>query len=340
MSFVQLCSLSIAESNAYILPSRLSAVVVCQMALILMCGFPASGKSTFAQNLADLLTQSGKAVYLIRDGCDAVPTHNPLSTAQHDSSQMQMHSRRQVLYSDSATENKTRARLRAATERSLNASNVVICDSLNYIKGFRYEMYCVAKTNSFRYAVVHCDASPSECEQRDAHRNARGEDAYGEQCTKAIIQRFEQPSATNRWDSPLYTVDSSETSKLEWNTQLHAVRDMILSQSNRLAPTMATRQPQKQAADTLGTLDRITRETESVLIHAIQHGKGVGDRIQINGASKPVRLQRKPKVSQLRNIRRSYLNLARMHPPQARSPTDLVDEYVEYVNAQLRVSHA
>ncbi|PXF44139.1 Protein KTI12-like [Gracilariopsis chorda] len=298
-----------------------------------MCGFPASGKSTFADSLADLLKESGKEVYLIRDGCDSVASESTVSVDKEEAAPI--HNTRETLYRDSATEKKTRARLRAATERSLNVSNVVICDSLNYIKGFRYEMYCVAKTSSFRYAVVHCEASASECVQRDADRKARGEDAYGEDCTKAIIQRFEEPSAKNRWDSPLYKVD---TSKEEWKVLLEAVRDMVLSQSNRLAPTMATKQPQKQGADTLGTLDRITRETEAVLIQAIQHGKGVGDQIQINGASKPVRLERKPKVSQLRNIRRSYLNLARMHPPQGCSATDLVDEYVEYVNAQLRVS--
>ncbi|KAI0566695.1 protein KTI12 [Gracilaria domingensis] len=303
------------------------------MALVLFCGFPASGKSTVADALANLLASNGSQVHIIRDGSDSSTTE---TLEERDAFQpSQDNNSRQALYKSSGTEKKTRARVRAATERALNPSNVVICDSLNYIKGFRYEMYCTAKTSSMRYCVVHCESKLEECLQRDANRATRGEDSYGEGLVRAIIQRFEEPRETNRWDSPLYKVDIS---KEDWKMQLETIRDAVLNKAQSLAPTMATKQPQKHGADTLGLLDRITRETEAMLIREIHAGKGIGDHIKVSGASKSVRLERKPKIAQLRNMRRSYLNLARMHPPQGGSTQDLLDEYIEYVNAQLRTA--
>ncbi|CAN8075436.1 unnamed protein product [Agarophyton chilense] len=303
------------------------------MALVLLCGFPASGKSTVADTFANLLATEGKQVHIIRDGIDSL---NPESKEVIEENKLiESFNSRQALYNSSTTEKKTRARLRAATERALSASNLVICDSLNYIKGFRYEMYCTAKTSSIKYCVIHCESTLQQCLERDANRATRGEDSYGEQLLRAIVQRFEEPCETNRWDSPFFKINTTQDN---WKAQLGTVRDTMSSTTQTLAPTMATKQPRKQGADTLGVLDRISRETEAMLIREIQSGKGVGDHINVIGASKSVRLERKPKIAQLRNIRRSYLNLARMHPPQGCSTHELLDEYIEYINAQLRTA--
>lgn len=303
-----------------------------RMALILMCGLPASGKSTVADKLKQILQQEGQEVYIIRDGEDAIgPTTDHNSTTLPSN---RVAETRASLYCDSATEKKTRARLRAATERALNAGNIVICDSLNYIKGFRYEMYCVAKTASLKYCVVYCDPGEAQCISHDVARGGRGEDAYGESLCNALTRRFEVPVARNRWDSPLHVID---TTKDGWDTSLLAVRDLVLKKSLKLIPTRATRVSEKQGADVLGLLDRVTRELEALMIAEMQGGKGVGDKIIVQNASNSIRLERKPKVAEVRNMRRSYLTLARMHPPKGNSKGELLDEYIEYINAQLRV---
>lgn len=39
----------------------------------------------------------------------------------------------------------TRGQLKFETEKNLNNETVVILDSMNYIKGYRYQMYCSAR---------------------------------------------------------------------------------------------------------------------------------------------------------------------------------------------------
>ena len=47
--------------------------------------------------------------------------------------------------SDNSMEKMLRASLRSNVEKLLDPKRVVILDSMNYIKGFRYELYCLAR---------------------------------------------------------------------------------------------------------------------------------------------------------------------------------------------------
>jgi tRNA uridine 5-carbamoylmethylation protein Kti12 len=53
----------------------------------------------------------------------------------------------------------------------------VIADSLNYIKGFRYELYCVARALKTPHCCVHVTCSGDVARAWDA---ARGGGAFGE----------------------------------------------------------------------------------------------------------------------------------------------------------------
>jgi len=46
-------------------------------------------------------------------------------------------------------------------EKHLDTETIVICDSQNYIKGFRYELYCLARNAQTTLTVVYCD-TPAE----------------------------------------------------------------------------------------------------------------------------------------------------------------------------------
>lgn len=300
------------------------------MALVLFCGLPASGKSTAAAQFAKLIAESNREVQIVTDGDDLIGKQ----ALRAEGSVKPKWQRRAVLYKDSSSEKETRARLRAATERALDGRKIVLCDSLNYIKGYRYELFCVAKTSGTKYCVVYCESSSESVIQVDKVRSEQGEDAFGEGLCRALSQRFEAPKESNRWDSPLFRVNVFSEG---WEDSLNAVKAFVLQQGNHLAPTMATRVPEKQGADVLGILDRLTREAESTVISELQRGKQQGERIQISNARKLIVLERKPRIAEFRNMRRSYLNLARMHPPQGKSNVELLDEYVEFVNAQLKV---
>ncbi len=60
-------------------------------------------------------------------------------------------------YKDAASEKILRGSLRSNVEKYIDQKRVVILDSLNYIKGYRYELYCLARNAMTNLMVVFCD---------------------------------------------------------------------------------------------------------------------------------------------------------------------------------------
>lgn len=107
------------------------------MPLIVLCGLPYSGKSRRAEQMRRALAAEGRAVYVVDDSS---------VLGSEDAS----------VYCDSAREKALRGALRASVERRLSRRDVVILDSLNYIKGFRYELYCLARAAHTPMCLVYC----------------------------------------------------------------------------------------------------------------------------------------------------------------------------------------
>ncbi|RHY50649.1 hypothetical protein DYB30_010703 [Aphanomyces astaci] len=99
---------------------------------------------------------------------------------------------------DSRAEKLTRGSLKSRVDHHLNASCVVILDSLNYIKGCRYELFCMAKENSTTHCVVYVDTPVAISQQRNQDRDG---DKFPD-----IMFVYLQPLEKNRWDSPLIRV--------------------------------------------------------------------------------------------------------------------------------------
>lgn len=66
-----------------------------------------------------------------------------------------------------------RGHIRATVDRLLTKRNVVILDSLNNIKGYRYELYCIARAAAVRYCMVHVDTEVDTCRAWNAARDQR-----------------------------------------------------------------------------------------------------------------------------------------------------------------------
>ncbi|GAB1288735.1 Protein KTI12 homolog [Apodemus speciosus] len=107
------------------------------MPLVVVCGLPSSGKSQRTEELRRALTSEGRAVYVVDDAS---------VLGVQDS----------TVYGDSAGEKALRAALRTAVERRLSRQDVVILDSMNYIKGFRYELYCLARAARTPLCLIYC----------------------------------------------------------------------------------------------------------------------------------------------------------------------------------------
>lgn len=107
-----------------------------RMALIVLSGLPCSGKSSVAEAIAaDLRARDtlSMKIQIVND-----ETVNVQRTA----------------YATQKSEKPARAAILAAVARSLARDTIVICDGMNYIKGFRYQLFCAAREINARVCTV------------------------------------------------------------------------------------------------------------------------------------------------------------------------------------------
>ena len=109
------------------------------MPLIIVAGRPCTGKSTFSHRLADYLRQHFPTV------ADSSDTGSGLASVELINEESLGISKRSG-YGSSLDEKNTRSALKAVATNKLTAARFVIVDSLNYIKGYRYELYCCARS--------------------------------------------------------------------------------------------------------------------------------------------------------------------------------------------------
>lgn len=111
------------------------------MPLIIMTGVPSSGKTTRSLELKSFFEAQGKEVFLVSE-CEQI------TKAGLD---------KNAVYLDSNKEKLIRGLLKSEALRLITPSNVVILDGLNYIKGYRYELYCGSKANRNTQCTVHTE---------------------------------------------------------------------------------------------------------------------------------------------------------------------------------------
>lgn len=95
--------------------------------------------------------------------------------------------------------------LKSQVLRLILPTNVVILDGLNYIKGYRYELYCGTKANKNTQCTVHTEINRDEAWTFNENRHNES-DKYDRSTFDALVMRYESPEARNRWDSPLFVV--------------------------------------------------------------------------------------------------------------------------------------
>ena len=94
------------------------------MPLLIVCGRPCSGKSTFASALCASLSARGCSVELVRE----------------------LEGEERLKLGSPAGEKVSRARFKAGVERALvSPQTCVVADGCNSLKGFRYELHVVAR---------------------------------------------------------------------------------------------------------------------------------------------------------------------------------------------------
>lgn len=154
------------------------------MPCLILTGHPCAGKTTFANLLKERALKHKSGLI------DRVVIVNEESACVNQT--------KAQCYATSQAEKATRSALKGEMHRQLAPRTLVILDSMNYIKGYRYELHCLSKAAGERHGVIWILNSVVR-EWNLQH--------YPEKLLDELIQRYEPPDARNRWDQPLYRVD-------------------------------------------------------------------------------------------------------------------------------------
>ncbi|KZF23631.1 chromatin associated protein KTI12 [Xylona heveae TC161] len=295
------------------------------MPLILLSGFPSSGKTHRAKQLVDYF--QGRI-----DANASQPTPDPriarLRVHRIDDTSLGLS---REAYREARTEKDARSTLYSAIRRALGRDDIVIADAMNFIKGYRYQLFCEAKALQTPSCVVHIGTPIDTC--RSNNRLLLGDDTvdggYPDDIFEDLVRRYEEPNGMTRWDSPLFTViydDPSPPCDAIWDALVGAE-----GKAKLVKPHQATVLKPASESNYLYELDRTTQE---VLTH-IQtwqkdHPGEEGGQISIPEAELPIELPASPlSLSHLQRMRRQFITLNRQHTlPKSR----IRDLFIDYLN--------
>ncbi|CAG8606052.1 2446_t:CDS:2, partial [Acaulospora colombiana] len=230
------------------------------MPLIIMCGIPSSGKTTCAKKVeryfVDKFASQEKTglVHLINDESLGIKKDSyKASLAQQIDTRIE--------------EKKTRASLISAVERLISKDSLLIADGMNYIKGFRYQLYCIARAIGTPHCVVYC-GTPVDAARK--WNSGRGEEGYETSLFDELVSRFEEPDDRNRWDSPLFTVIYDDEA-----LPLEGIWDAVIVRKAK-PPNLSTVAKPISETNYLYELEKITQEIVNAVLEAQKHDVGAG----------------------------------------------------------------
>lgn len=284
------------------------------MPLVIFTGYPCSGKTTWSTRLKAELEKK-----VCQAQTEKLPGHNYKIIVHSDESLGISHS----AYIDSVTEKHARGTQMSAVKRDLSRSTIVILDSLSYIKGFRYQLFCEAKGMTTPHCVIQVVNPLEKCfEWNRTHSNSWLEDLI-----KQLEMRYEEPNALTRWDLPLFTVVSNEPNE---TLPVDDIWDALVLKRPP-PPNAATLVKATSGNNYLQALDKKTLDIVGLIVQNLNNGGGsvlisreasLRVTLPVSGVS----------ISQLQRIRRTFVSLNRMR----NMDLDRIESlFVEYVNKSL-----
>jgi protein KTI12 len=313
--------------------------------LIILTGYPTSGKTHrakqlqayFADRIAALPSTSASAnlrVHLISDHTLAISrtVYNLETKSQHERS-------------NNASEKDARATIYAAVKRVLSNKDIVILDGANYIKGWRYQLYCEAKAVRTPHCVVHVGTPVSQAKGVNDERLAgkasdvdggvpEEEQAYESSCWENLVYRFEEPNAMARWDSPLFTVlweDSAPPCSDIWDALVGSDAE---GGKKVVRPNQATVARAQTGEGFLYELDKATQAILNRILEwskdhpgegggEVNVGDGGGEELVVELPANPIGLPA------LQRIRRQFISLNRQNAVPVKR---IRESFVDYLN--------
>ncbi|KAM8720978.1 hypothetical protein ACLKA7_006937 [Drosophila subpalustris] len=295
------------------------------MPIVVISGLPASGKSTRAHQVQEYFVSKGRKVHLISEN-EAVPK------ALFE---------KNAFFGDSQKEKVVRSDLKSEASRHLNKEDLVILDAGNYIKGYRYELYCMTKAarttqctlfscipqeqawtfNTQRIEPDKLDESVEKGEQQPNNSNV----PYTREIFDALCMRYEEPHSNNRWDSPLVVVLPEDTLDLESIYK-------ALYETKPLPPNQSTQNPPLGATNYLFELDVIMQDIIKEILGAIKIG--AFGQLRIKGSTSTVKVTTSMNALQLNRLRQKFITSTCRASQTTPAPLEQVPQlFVQFINA-------
>ncbi|CAL2038939.1 unnamed protein product [Caenorhabditis brenneri] len=303
------------------------------MPLIIVTGHPSSGKSTIVDRLAEKFKEKGKDYQIIRD-----ESYGSFSRAN---------------YEHANKEKDLRSWIRSEVQQNLTKNKVIICDGLNYIKGYRYELFLAAKMSKTTYCVVQCTPSSDTCHWLNEQK-PEGE-RYSKEIIDALLMRYEAPDTKFRWEKPLFEI---KIGKNEKSINSEEIEDNMMIDLEHPSPRFAkifdeeivewicngTELNENQSTQTvplaptnfLHELDRSTQDVVTVLLNS-QRTAVRGQNLTIPGAtegSNTVKFMKLRTLPELNRLRHQFVNMSKKDPETDKEK--IITAFVDFLNCNLR----
>ncbi|KAI0675171.1 chromatin associated protein KTI12 [Trametes maxima] len=263
------------------------------MAFITLSGYPSSGKSRRAEQLRIRLESR------LQDPSYEGPNFKVVVVSD-DSLNIP-----RSVYSDGRAEKPARAALFTAVQRQMGQDTILIVDSMNYIKGFRYQMYCAAREHKLRVCTVFVVATHEQCKEWNKSREDGR--AYAPETLENLLLRYEEPSSMVRWDSPLFTVP--------WTDADVPIEDIwrAVTEGNVKPPNAGTQAVPKAPTDALRTLESTTIAMVAAIMAEQSASAGLSGSVTLalSATSEPqVNLpSRNITLSELQRLKRQFVTV-------------------------------
>ena len=266
------------------------------MPLVVLVGIPQSGKTRVSLELKHYLESQSTPVELINE--------ESLGFNKLDS------------YSSSFNEKNLRASLKSAVERSLTPETVVILDSMNYIKGYRYELFCIVRQVKTTQCVIYMDIPKELARTRNT--------AYPDELFTDLSNRMEVPRQNNKWDNPLIILRDGE------ETPVEAIFQKIMHGRN-LTENMATIKAPVMVQDYLHLMDQQVQAVVDFILKA-QDDYAEGSNVPVPQSRVEYCFHQQLSLLQLKKLKQQFLKINKMQPCTLETSTEA---FVEYINTSM-----
>lgn len=277
------------------------------MPLIVITGIPSSGKTTRSIELKTFFEEHDKEVHIVSE-------NEQIKKAGFE---------KNSFYADSNKEKHIRGLLKSEMLKLISPTNVVILDALNYIKGYRYELFCGTKANRSTQCTVHVEINREQAWTFNSDREIT-EEKYDRSTFDALLMRYEEPEGRNRWDAPLFMIFPEQILDKD------AIYSSLFKKSAP-KPNMSTQNPPLSSTNFLYDLDQVTKKIVDNLIK--EKNKGATGVIKIPDFEDLCIDISDISVPHMNILRRQYLTYSKMHAPD---PKNIPNLFVKYLTASLK----